>query len=948
MFIGEIVEMKHRISIINKPIFVLLSICWIMVAGHSFGEIIHFQKSAYKGANQNWSVSTTLNGCIYFANHHGLVEFDGTSWKLYKLPNQPVIRAVYAISDSLIFTSGYMELGYWNRDKSGNLIYHSLSSKANRHFTRNIEFWNIAVNDSSVYFRSFNPVILEYTNDSIYAVELIGNPGVMNKVGDKILVAVGDVGIFEIKNHKANPFLTGEFFKSKQIRFLVSTENQKLLIGTSTHGIFEYNGNEISPWHPEWTKYFVDNELNRGFFADNQLILGSIKDGIVIFDEKSGKISKYNAEGGLGNNTVLGIETDSWGNIWTALDDGIGFVSEHQEKSYQIEPLPGIGAIYSIAKLDNLLYLASNQGLFVKPENDNGRKFDFVAETQGQIWDCQVIGDQLVVNHNSGTYLVKGSAAHKIADFSGGLSITRDTKNPDLLIQGTYTNLMVFQESGNTLKFRNSIEGFRDLTRFVEIDHKGNIWASHMYQGVYRITTDGRREKLISSEYFGNDIFGSNHSVNVFKIEDRIVFTTYNKFFTYDDLNDTIVPYDAINKQLGKFSRSHRVIAAPNHHYWLISNDFIGLFSTSGNEIKLIKEYPTSVFSNPPLVDGYENILPTGEKTAILSLLNGIAWLDATVNDTLAIFEKYKPEIREILVYNNRDKTIQLPLNEKIDPLKFNFNNIRFRVSYPCLNGQPVKFTYFIKGLSKDWSDKTENPEFSFERVPPGEYTLEVKALDLWENESRVCSYSFEILPPWYSSKPAVIAYTVLFVFVLLLFRNWGIRQTRRKEKEQHEAREKELIKLRNEKLANEVEYKSKELASSTMSIIKKNEFLMELKTIIEKHKNELGSRYPDKYYNYLNKKIDENISNQDDWQIFENNFERAHEQFFAKMKSNYPDLTPGDLRLCAYLHMNLSSKEIAPLLGISVRGVENHRYRLRKKMNLEHDDSLAHIINSI
>jgi DNA-binding CsgD family transcriptional regulator len=95
-----------------------------------------------------------------------------------------------------------------------------------------------------------------------------------------------------------------------------------------------------------------------------------------------------------------------------------------------------------------------------------------------------------------------------------------------------------------------------------------------------------------------------------------------------------------------------------------------------------------------------------------------------------------------------------------------------------------------------------------------------------------------------------------------------------------------------------------------------------------------------------LHKKIDENISNQDDWQIFENNFERAHDKFFTKMKTNYPDLTSSDLRLCAYLHMNLSSKEIAPLLGISVRGVENHRYRLRKKMNLEHDENLVEIIN--
>ena|GEM_PF-3739805 len=61
-------------------------------------------------------------------------------------------------------------------------------------------------------------------------------------------------------------------------------------------------------------------------------------------------------------------------------------------------------------------------------------------------------------------------------------------------------------------------------------------------------------------------------------------------------------------------------------------------------------------------------------------------------------------------------------------------------------------------------------------------------------------------------------------------------------------------------------------------------------------------------------------------------NSERTHEQFLNKIKEMHPELTSKDLRLCAYLRMNLSSKEIAPLLRISVRGVENHRYRVRKK----------------
>ena len=86
-------------------------------------------------------------------------------------------------------------------------------------------------------------------------------------------------------------------------------------------------------------------------------------------------------------------------------------------------------------------------------------------------------------------------------------------------------------------------------------------------------------------------------------------------------------------------------------------------------------------------------------------------------------------------------------------------------------------------------------------------------------------------------------------------------------------------------------------------------------------------------------------MASQDDWKVFQANFEGAHGQFMKILKDNYPDLTSSDLRLCAFLRMNLSSKEIAPLLGISVRGVENHRYRLRKKLNLDGDSNLTEFI---
>lgn len=78
---------------------------------------------------------------------------------------------------------------------------------------------------------------------------------------------------------------------------------------------------------------------------------------------------------------------------------------------------------------------------------------------------------------------------------------------------------------------------------------------------------------------------------------------------------------------------------------------------------------------------------------------------------------------------------------------------------------------------------------------------------------------------------------------------------------------------------------------------------------------------------------------------MFKEAFDNADKDFLKKIKAAHPSLTPSDLKLCAYLRLNLTSKEIAPMLNISIRSVEIKRYRLRKKLNLLHDDGLVNYI---
>ena len=143
------------------------------------------------------------------------------------------------------------------------------------------------------------------------------------------------------------------------------------------------------------------------------------------------------------------------------------------------------------------------------------------------------------------------------------------------------------------------------------------------------------------------------------------------------------------------------------------------------------------------------------------------------------------------------------------------------------------------------------------------------------------------------------------------------------------------LMTIENKRLSEDIEGKNRELAISTMSMIKKNQFLSKIK-------KDLMSEGSESRTGSVIKLIDRHLNNQDDWKFFEEAFNNADKDFLKKVKELHSSLTNNDLRLCAYLRLNLSSKDIAPLLNISLSSVEIKRYRLRKKMNLSRNEGLT------
>jgi DNA-binding CsgD family transcriptional regulator/ligand-binding sensor domain-containing protein len=880
---------------------------------------------------------------MYFANNTGLLEFDGITWSLYPSPEGAVIRTVAVDKEDRIFTAGYRELGFWNRNELGRLEYHSLKDLVKSNFTANEEFWNVITTNNRIYFQSFSKI---YIYD-FQKFEIVRPKGFINSIsdgGDRIFVNIMNEGISEISGNSIKPFLIHSTFSHSEIRFILSLGQSKRLIGTANDGLKIWDGYKLSDWNPEQTEYFRKNIINRGCLTiDGKIIIGTILDGISIFDSSGRLLHRINKENGLQNNTVLGVISDMNQNIWISLDKGIDFISLSPDPSYTIYERNEIGAVYTAAIYHDQLYLGTNQGLYRRNNSSPNESFSLVPSTQGQVWDCKVIDDKLFVNHNKGTFVIDGNQVQMISSASGGFSITENPMKPNSLVQSTYSNLIFYKKQNNAWKTDRIIYSFNELIRYLEIDHLGNFWAGHMYRGIFRLNLDSN-DSLVSSRYYGQNVFAKDHGIHVFKIENRIVFTSGEKLFTFDDLKDTIVDYSVLNGKLGDYKMATRIVAAPDHYYWFVTNQSCGLFRIQNSDILKIKEFPISLFNNQ-LISGYENIVPITAKKAILCLENGYAILKADALSPASQISEKKPELRRISISGNDGLQYDLPISDEQLIVHFNRNNIQLRYSFPFFSRNTVKYLYFIEGLDQRWSDPIDQPVFSFKRIPVGSYKVRVKAVNSWGEFSAEHSFKLTILPPWYRSVLAYVIYILLVLLSLFIFRRSIILRTRQKELHKREEKERELIQLRNENLQADLSFKSSELASSTMAIIKKNEFLMEMKEILKNQKEQLGTRYPDKYYDNLVHKIDDNMSSQDDWKVFEANFERAHEQFMKTLTDNFDDLTPSDLRLCAFLRMNLSSKEIAPLLGISVRGVENHRYKLRKKLNLDGDDNLTDYI---
>ncbi|RCR69234.1 hypothetical protein DUE52_12805 [Larkinella punicea] len=881
--------------------------------------IRNFTKQDYQAYNQNWSLcQDKVTGFLYAANSKGLLEYDGTRWQTYRLPKRQIVRSIAIDSKGRIYTGGLGEIGYWQASDTGVLQYRSLTGLIRNKLFPKEEIWNIVTGSDFVFFQSFSTGFL-YRNGRVSEVPLPGNVLFLYEVHDRYYLQSIGKGIYELVNGKFVSLPNTDQLGSTAVHAILPYGNKGLLIGTRDHGLFLYENRRLSRLNHPASQFLQRYQCNKGLaLSDGRYAFGTILNGIIVTDTTGTILYSVNQREGLQNNTVLSLTLDLKGNVWAGLDDGIDALAFSYPLKYFTDPNGQLGTPYDAVLYNKKLYLGTNHGVYWCDFPTLGLPvYHLVDGSQGQVWDLTVLDGQLLCGHNAGTFrITPADGWESLFTQTGGWSLRALSSRPGFALQGTYTGLCVYRrDQDGKWQFSHLIAGFSEPIREVWEDSEGKIWLRHAHNGVYSIQL----------------------SADLRKISHLNWVASYSK-------------EAGLKEQFGVSGTIRRIFGGWKDEQLFLRQDGSLLVAKPDG---LKAEFSISHFA---WMDDYENIVPLDSNYYLLCFEKGYALLPRQELSTVSNQQlTSKPLIRQLAVLNGNDsryftfRSVSLPSFSPV--LKAKENHLVFQFSQPESIQEPL-FSYRLAGLDEDWSDFSPVAEKEYASLRPGIYEFQVRST----SDGSVTSFPFEILPPWYQRFWAYVAYFLIGCGLIggsfyVHRRQVAAHQTKvRQQMEEKLTREQEkhrqqLMQVQKEKLEQDVIGKSEELANTTMNLIHKNDLLLKLKGEVEKLKDEVQQRQTidqaTGHINQLVKLIDSNISSRHDWKVFEKNFNKVHEQFFKRLLSQYDGLTPDDMRLAAYLRMNLSSKEVAKLLNITVRSVELKRYRLRKRLNLPQEANL-------
>lgn len=929
--------------------------------------VTNYTRYDYEAGTQNWMLEQLDNGWIYVANNKGLLEFDGVNWNLYPIQGAKM-KAVKKGSNGVVYVGGITQFGYFVPDKLGGLRYTSLVGKLPSHLNPGV-IRNIWIGKEQVYFQS-DRYIFCLNGEELAVIDGKGEITSSGIVNQMFYVTSGE-GLSVLRDGKLQPVSgTGELAGLKVVCILPYRD--KMLLVTRNHGIYLYDHQGVRKKATSADAFISKSGAFCAKIHGTRLAIGTVQGGVCLLDMETDEMEVISIEGGLQNKTVLGAMFDVDGNLWLGLDNGVDYVQLNSPLFSLYGNRALIGSGYASCVYRGMMYLGTNQGVYrtsVPNGGHNNAPVDFVQGTGGQVWDFLLHDGKLFGALDNGVFFVDGNRVERLPGLRGVRRIISLPHHPDVLVAGTYgvnRGLHLLRKKQGHWAVEGKIDGCDVSCKNLLADPSDRtVWVANKGDGIYRLRLSDDLRKVERNKLYSPEKLPYYHDVCLARIDGSMVVASRYGLWRYDETKDALVEFPELETRLDGAGSYTYVAADSLHNIWY----------SDGNAMKVAR-YDASrnvwyknrdeVFLDGLMIECFESV-STYNGSAVIGSEWGFSLLD--MQDKVSADRLPAAlHIRKVYLTGQGDSLIYgrsyLPDSTAI-AIPYRYNSLRIEYctnDYRHAHSATYAYQLVRGGKEGAWSEYSRNNTKEFTGLREGKYLFNVRLHTEAGELPAITSFAFEVLPPWYRTWWSYLAYVAVFcLFVyyicyriadsrkrLIMEKELEIYHQQQAFKKESSQKDRKIASLQEENLQAELRHKSEELIRTTLNIVRKNEMLQEIK------KEVLGISHSINEENLISLRrktlrllgqIDTNIEHDDDLQAFQSTFDSVHHYFFRNLEEAYPELTHKEKLLCAYIKMSLLSKEIAPLMNVSLRGVEISRYRLRRKLGLEEGENLSEFL---
>ncbi|WP_198537013.1 helix-turn-helix and ligand-binding sensor domain-containing protein [Salegentibacter sediminis] len=921
--------------------------------------VSHYSQQDFQGDTQFWTTTEDHRGVSYFGNNDGVVIFDGERWHKVSLPNHSSVRSLITSSEGKVYAGGFNELGIIEKQATGDYIYRSLLKDLDLEGIELENLWQVHEYKDYIIFRSFNELIAVSGNTAthIAANNSFVHSGIVN---NRFFVQDSDFGIMEFNPEEMRLSRVFDFRRGSVVGFLPSGLQNEVMAITKAGSIFKMNlkNNEVYLWKQVFDKENQGQVISAIKF-ENDYLLGTLSSKIIVLSENGYINRNPPAFKDISDSSILNLFKAGSG-LWVLLNNGLSFV----DFDSPVSQLFDVGSVYDLYIDTDRIYLATNKGVYYSKlqegEIDKSMlQFKSIPHLEGQAWSISNLNGSLIVSHDRGLFLLDGLKASQIGEVSGFWKVVGIPDSPYTYIASNYNGIYLLKNNGSQWELQSKIKGFDESSRDILIsDNPNTFWVCHGYQGVYKLKLTEDYSRVYAVDHF-TDRNGliSPFNVNVTRWNDDLVFTSNTGIYEFDEASNSFKPYEKLNAVLDSTVNTRKLIQNKDTA-WIVQDNEVGFIDFSQAKPEVQK----NLFLNlkGKLNRGMECILPMENGKVLIGATTGLFLYDTRRGKQTDNLEteitgiKYVKDSREMAIANNPE--MNFPVDTEI---------IRFEFATPRMSpSSEIEFSYILEGIDEHWSPWEKTPFKEFTHLRPGDYTFKVKSRNLMGDKGQISSAGFSIPPIWYQTDLALFIYFLgiiaLITLMIYVFRAKIISERRKARLAAEKAqrllkleieqlkleKDKELIKQDKKLLEEDNIRKSKELANYTMMLVKKKDVFTETYENLQDFQKTLKTQGARRNLRNIIQKLNNHRIGEEYMKVFDVNFEKVHKNFFRTLKEINPDLTKRELRLCAFVKMDLTNKEIAPLLNISVRGVETARYRVRKKLDVQEPNFLHFLEN--